>query len=106
MAVGASSVNTGSEDGLLAAARLVGQGVKAAVEDGFDLEAHGLLILAEVTGIVRHAAVNVRGAHHFDAIASAGRESCLVGALAKFLVLVVSQGNTVHAGSDNESYGL
>ena len=81
---------------LLAPARFGGQGIAAAVQEGFDPGTHGLLMLAEVAGNLRHTPARVGEAHHLQPIAGASGKPGLARALAQFLALCVSQGYPVH----------
>jgi hypothetical protein len=94
---GANSLKHGwSEGGVLAAARLVGQSIKASRKEGFDPGADGLLVLPKMAGNLGHAPTSIGETNHLKSITSAGSKSGLASALSKVLALVVSQSYTVH----------
>ncbi len=105
--LGADRVEHGWSEGRLpATTRLVGQGVEPVSEEGFDPGADGLLVLAEVARNLGHTPACVGEPHHLESIASGRGNPVLASALAKFLALRVSQGDTVHEAQDTESYEL
>jgi hypothetical protein len=95
-----------SEGGVLATARFVGQGVTAAVKEGFEPGADGLFMLAEVPSDARRAPARVRKTDHLEAVARAGRKATLARALTELSPLFISQGHTVHGHKHTEFHQL
>ena len=77
--------------GGVTAARLVGQGIKAASDEGFNPEANGLLMDAKVAGDLRHTPASIGEADHFKAITGGGGNTGLARAARQLLALVSGQ---------------
>lgn len=77
------------EGRLFPAARLIGQGIKPTGEEGLDPEAHGLLVLVEVTGDLGNGPASSGQAHHFQAVTGGRVEARLTRSLLEVAPLVV-----------------
>ncbi len=74
----------------VAAARFVGQGIKATTDEGFDPEANGLLMDGKMVGNGGDTPAGIGEANHFEAVASGGGNPSLSGALSQFVALMIS----------------
>ncbi len=88
--LGAGSFEHGGSDIRgITAARLVGEGIKAISDEGFEPEADGLLMGAKMAGNLGHTPASIGEADHFEAVASSRWKPSRTSALLEFLALVV-----------------
>ena len=85
---------------------LVGEGVKATGNEGFDPGADGLLVELEVARDLGHTPGGIREADHFEAITRVGGEARLPRAALEFVTLVIGQGDAVHGQQPTRFYEL
>jgi hypothetical protein len=86
--------------------RFVGEGIKAACEEGFDPGADGLLVQTQVASNGGNTLAGVGEAHHFETVAEGRGNPSLARALSQVLALVVSQCYSVHGQKHTKSYEL
>ncbi len=104
---GADSFQHGrGELGGVAAAGLVGEGVKATGNEGFDPGADGLLVELEVARDLGHTPGGIREADHFEAITRVGGEARLPRAALEFVTVVIGQGDAVPGQQPTRFYEL
>ncbi len=94
------------EGGVFAAAGFVDQGIKPAVEEGFEPGADGLLMLAKVASNPWGAPAGVGEANHLQAVAGTGRKTTLTGTLAQLRALCIGEGDTVHGEKHTKFHEL